>query len=316
MHKKITAYILCGPTAVGKSDAAVALAEALSRGMDFDGAPLPAGAPNAAEIISADSRQVYRGLDVGSGKITTEEMHGIPHHLLDVADPHETYTAGRFAQEAYAALKDIAARGKTPIIVGGSGFYIEALERKALGLPDLPDVPANPDLRAELAEQSTETLAALLKELDPRRHADIDIHNKVRLVRAIEIARARGSVPPRDEQVNGNTPAPTSSWHFIKIGLDADDATLRERIHARLIRRMPAIIDEVRALQSGPRPLPLSRLIELGLEYRYVGEYLAGAHNEAALEKMTAALELAIWHFAKRQRTWFKRDTEVRWVRR
>jgi len=156
--------VILGPTAVGKSDLAVELAA------KFNG-----------EIISADSRQVYLGLNIGTGKITKKEMHGIPHHLLDIADPHERFTAQEWKVAAQKAIADIYARGKLPIICGGTGFYISSL------IDDLgfPDVPADTDEQKELEARSVEELFDELKKLDPVRASTIDMKNKRRLSRAI-----------------------------------------------------------------------------------------------------------------------------------
>lgn len=302
-----TALIICGPTAVGKSDFAVALALKMQKLYGV-----------TCEIVSADSRQVYKGLDVGSGKITKKEMLGVPHHMLDIADPRRMlYSAGKFAHDGALAVRGILERGHFPIIVGGSGFYIEALENELLGKVPLPEVPKNAKLRAELAKLPVTELAARLATLDPRRHAEIDKQNPVRLIRAIEIASVLGKVPERSSvEISPGTLPPT--FHFIKIGLDTDDATLRSRIDKRLARRMPGIIKEVRKLRAMPQPISWKRLDELGLEYRHAAQFLKLKPTEQSAEartKMTLELAMAIWHFAKRQRTWFKRDKAIRWIK-
>ena len=166
--------VILGPTAIGKSALAVKLAKR------FDG-----------EVISADSRQVYKGLDIGTGKITKKEMGGIPHHLLDVADPKKQFSVSDFVREANHALAMIYHSGRVPIIVGGTGFYIDALT----GDVSLPEVPPDKLLRAKLNKLSNEELFEILKKKDPERAETIDRHNKVRLVRALEIIEALGKVP-------------------------------------------------------------------------------------------------------------------------
>ena len=177
MRKKV--IVVVGPTASGKSSYAVKLARSIG-----------------GEGVSADSRQVYKGLDVGTGKITRKEMRGVPHHLLDVVSPKKVFTAHDFVERGQAAIESILNRGKTPIICGGTGFYIDAL----LGRMPLPNVPPNPALRARLEKKSASQLFAMLQKIDSRRAKNIDRHNPVRLVRAIEIAKALGKVPTAKEQ--------------------------------------------------------------------------------------------------------------------
>ena len=160
--------VVVGPTASGKTGLAIELAKR------FNG-----------EVISADSRQVYRGLDIGTAKTTKEEMDGVPHHLIDVADPKEVYNASDFKQGAEAAIADIVARGKLPIVAGGTFFYVDIL----LGRVALPDVPPNEQLRKKLEEKSAAELYQELQAKDPRRAAEIDPQNKRRVIRALEIAR-------------------------------------------------------------------------------------------------------------------------------
>lgn len=191
---KIIAIV--GPTASGKTALSIFLAKA------HDG-----------EVISADSRQVYRGLDLGTGKVTAEEMNGIPHHLLDVADPKERFSVSDFQKLGRAAIEDILSRGKLPIICGGTGLYVDTL----LNNTALPEVPPNEELRKELEQLPTEKLFTRLEGLDPERAADIDRHNPVRLVRAIEVAEALGKVPK----------AKTSDeYEVLKIGLLPPDEVL------------------------------------------------------------------------------------------
>lgn len=265
--------VVCGPTATGKSDKAVNIA------LDRNG-----------EIISADSRQVYRGLDIGSGKVTQEEMRDVPHHLLDVADPQDIFSVDDFVRLGTEAIDSILEKGKLPIICGGTGFYVDALVHDL----DLPQVPPNPELRAELEKLSSEDLQAKLQELDSDRYEAIDIRNPVRLMRAIEIATALGSVPPISRE-----PKYDIEWVY----LDFPDDILKERIHTRLIKRLDAgMLDETRSLhESG---LSYDRMKQLGLEYRYMAMHLLG---EISYEEMVEQLNAKIWQYAKRQRTWFRK---------
>ncbi len=265
--------VVCGPTATGKSDYAVELAKKIG-----------------GEVISADSRQIYKGLDIGSGKITTEEMRDVPHHLLDVADPKEIFSVTQYQALATKAIEDIIARGHTPIICGGTGLYIDAVVCGTV----FPAVPPNHKLRAELQEFSLEDLQQRLEALDPRRFALVDTKNKVRLIRAIEIATTLGSVP---ETVTN--PQYDLEWHY----LDFPDDVLKKRIHDRLFKRMDTgMVEEVERLHS--EGVSWQRLESLGLEYKYLALYL---QNKLSREDTLSQLEMAIWHYAKRQRTWFKK---------
>lgn len=265
--------VVCGPTATGKSDYAVALAKKIG-----------------GEIISADSRQVYKGLDIGSGKVTESEMDGIPHHLLDVADPRHPFSVVEYKERADIALKDIISRDKTPIIVGGTGFYIDAIICDTV----FPAVAPNHTLRKELHDKPIEELQTQLHKLDPRRYDLVDKHNRMRLVRAIEIATVLGSVPELQK---------TMQYDVEWIYLDFPDEVLKERIHTRLMKRLEdGMIEEVAKLHEGG--LSWERLESFGLEYRYVAETLQDKHG---MEEMISMLEGAIWQYVKRQRTWFKK---------
>ena len=275
---KIIAIV--GPTASGKSDVAVELAK------KFGG-----------EVVSADSRQVYRGLDIGSGKITKREMKGIPHHMLDIASPRRVVSVAEYKRKAEKAIDDIVRRGKLPILCGGTGFYIQAIVDNVA----FPEAPPNPKLRAELAHKTPDELFAILKKLDPRRAKEIDPHNPHRLIRAIEIARTLGAVP---KKIQGKP-----KYRTLQIGIKTDDNTLKERIHLRLLARMRAgMVAEARRLHE--RVLSWKRMEELGLEYRYLAQYLRGKISK---DEMIEQLNTAIWRYARRQRIWFKRDKRIKW---
>jgi tRNA dimethylallyltransferase len=267
--------VVCGPTATGKSDKAVSLA-----------------LQNNGEIISADSRQVYRGLDIGSGKITQKEMSGVPHYMLDVASPLRTYSVTQFQKKATVHIQDILKRGKTPIICGGTGFYIDTL---IYGIV-FPQIKANPKLRKELNKKTLEELFALLKKQDPRRAKEIDAKNKVRLVRALEIVQALGAVPKVSKKVQYDI-----QW----IYLDFPDDALKERIHIRLLKRMKqGMVHEAKRLHT--QGLSFTRMERFGLEYKYLALLL---QKKLTKKEFLEQLKRAIWQYVKRQRTWFKKYT-------
>jgi tRNA dimethylallyltransferase len=268
--------VIVGPTASGKSDMAVRLAKKLK-----------------GEVISADSRQVYKGLDIGTGKITREEMKGVPHHLLDVADPKKQFSAAEFKKLAEEELRYIESRGRLPIVVGGTGFYIDALT----GAAKLPDVPPNKKLREKLAKKPNDALYRELKKKDPARAKTIDANNKVRLIRALEIVEALGKVP---------RPTSNSDKRFVYIGLLPKD--LDARIKKRLAIRLPGMIAEAKALRKNG--LSYKRMENLGLEYRYLALYLK---KKLSKEEIETQLYLAIRQYAKRQMTWFKRNRRITW---
>jgi len=280
MKKLPKVIAVVGPTATGKSDLAVALARR------YDG-----------EVVSADSRQVYRGLDVGSGKVTKAEMRGVPHHMLDIEDPKRVYNVERYREDAKQAVKDILSRGKVPVICGGTGFYVNAL----IYDEQFPNVAPDRALRARLAKKSTKVLMNMLTKLDPRRAREMDPHNKVRIIRAIEIARALGSVPKTKKK---------KRYDVLWIGLDLPRPALREKIHARLMRRMRGdkIVAETRRLRA--HGVSWKRLYEFGLEYRHAGLYL---QKKMTHTEMLEKLEQEIVNFSKRQMTWFGRNEGIHW---
>lgn len=272
--------VIVGPTASGKTALSIALAKRFS-----------------GEIISADSRQIYRGLDLGTGKVTREEMDGVPHHLIDIRDPNETYTAHDFVHDAQNAISDIRSRHKLPIVVGGTFFYVDAL----LGNIVTPQIEPNETLRNELEQLSAEELFAQLMERDSKRAQTIDKHNKRRLVRALEIVDARGSVPPLVSE---------KRYDALVLGIHIEKDTLHKNIHERIVKRvLLGMIEEVEKLHENG--LSYERMEDLGLEYRYISEYLRGNMTE---EEALALLETKTRQYAKRQMTWLKRDTDITWV--
>ena len=277
-----------GPTACGKTSLAVELALAVP----------------GAEIISADSRQVYRGMDIGTGKDIAEytrEGVTVPSHLLDIVDAGEKYNLFEFQRDFLTAYEDIRQRGAFPIMCGGSGLYVESVLKGYRLLP----VPENPELRAALEEKSLEELTALLatyKQL----HNNTDTDNKKRAIRAIEIEEYYRTCPVEERyfpQINALT-----------VGVMVDREVRRERISRRLRERLAAgMVDEVKGLlDSGLEP---EQLIYYGLEYKYLTLFLTGAMG---YDDMVNGLEIAIHQFAKRQMTWFrgmeKRGVQIHWL--
>ena len=268
--------ILCiaGPTASGKSSRAVE--EALA---------------NNGEIISVDSRQVYRGLDIGTEKITAEEMRGVPHHLIDIRDARENYSAGDFIKDAGRLIEEISSRGKLPILVGGTHFYFDALIN---GLPMGTDT--NHELREELEKLSTEELFARVRATDARRAEELDPRNRRRLIRALEIIESRGNVPVRPSKDSG------SLFQVTWIVINPPAEELRARVDSRLKNALArGLIEEVHRVRE---LVGDTRLNELGLEYRIVGEFIRGERTE---ESLLPTLSAKLWQYARRQKAWLRK---------
>jgi len=276
--------VIVGPTASGKSDLAVKLAKL------FNG-----------EVISADSRQVYKGLDIGSGKITASEMKNIKHHLLDVASPQKIFTAANFQKLSQKALKEIWQKNKLPIICGGTGLYVNSL----IFDYSIPKVKPQSGLREKLEYQTTADLFAELKKLDPQRAETIDRKNRRRLIRALEIILTTGQpVPPLKKKTI--VPPENILW----LGLSPQSEELKNKIEKRLEHRLQhGLIEEVRRLHD--QGLTWQRLEDFGLEYRWLAYFLQG---RISLNEMRGKLFMEIWHYAKRQMTWFKKNKEIRWL--
>ncbi|MCX6752210.1 MAG: tRNA (adenosine(37)-N6)-dimethylallyltransferase MiaA [Candidatus Nomurabacteria bacterium] len=260
--------VILGQTATGKSNLAVKIAQKIN-----------------GEIISADSRQVYKWLNIGTGKITKKEMRGVPHHLLDVVKPKEKFTVAKYKELAEEKIKDIIFRGKTPIICGGTGFYIDAITKGII----FPEVPPNKKLRKKLYSKSAIALFEYLKKIDPERAKNIDPKNKVRLVRAIEIAKTLGKVPAITEAL--------PPYKFIKIGLYLPPEKLKKKVEKRVKKMFQdGLLDEIKKLKKSG--VSKKRLKEFGFEY----------FNPTYEKVVKQTLK-----YAKRQTTWFKRDKEIKW---
>jgi tRNA dimethylallyltransferase len=275
---KIIAVV--GPTASGKTSLAIELAIALN-----------------GEVISADSRQVYRGLDIGSGKVTGEEAKGVPHHLISIVDPKDTYTADDFSRDASAAIKDIVGRGKVPIIAGGTFFYLDQLR----GLSGVAGVAKNETLRAELETKSTSELFSLLEKLDRKRASEMDKNNRHRIIRSIEIASTLGHVPEAKKT--------DSPYEWLIFGIDIDKEKLHPRIKIKMLERLKSGLEaEIESLlKSG---VSKEKISAFGLEYRYL---LEKQDEQLPSEQIEEELHTKLRQFAKRQQTWLRRDKEIVW---
>ena len=272
--------VILGQTTTGKSNLAVKIAK------KFNG-----------EVIGADSRQVYKGLNIGTGKITESEKEGVPHYLIDVIDPKRQFTVVRYKKLAEEKIKEILSRNKIPIICGGTGFYLDAVTKGIV----LPKVPPNKKLRKDLTHKSIENLFEMLERIDPNRAKNIDPKNKVRLIRAIEIAKTLGSVP--------DVKLESQKYDFVKIGLKVPEETLKRRIRLRLRKRLRAGM-AIELYDLRRKGVPWRRFMELGFDQKYVALYL---QKKLTNKQMLENLFKGNWRYAKRQMTWFKRDKEIKW---
>lgn len=276
--------VIVGPTAVGKTALSLYLAQHLS-----------------GEVVSADSRLFYRGMDIGTAKPTTEERARVPHHLIDIADPDETVGLALFLRLARAAIADIHARGHLPIIVGGTGQYVRALVEGWMP----PTVPPDPTLRAELEEQARregpQVLHARLASLDPEAAARIDPRNVRRVVRALEVALRAGTAQ------RGKMPPP---YRFLQIGLTMDRAALYARADARLEAMVRAgLVEEIRRLLDQGYGWDLPAMSALG--YIQFRPYFEG---QATLEEVLAQIRRDTRRFIRHQYNWFRlSDPRIRW---
>lgn len=279
-------YVITGPTASGKTSKAVALAKAIN-----------------AEIISADSRQIYRGMDIGTGK-DLEEYGDVPYHLIDICNAGYRYNLFEYIRDYKSAYDNIKARGKNIILCGGTGLYIESILK---GI-ELPPVPENTELRKELANKSLSELTEILRQMKTL-HNVTDVDNCKRAIRAIEIQQYYHDNP--ELQIK-TTPHPLKN--ALVIGIEIDRENRRNKISQRLRQRLDSgMVEEIRSLiDNGISP---DDLIYYGLEYKYVTQYVIG---QISYDEMFSLLEIAIHQFAKRQMTWFRgmerRGTTIHWL--
>ncbi|HEY5221293.1 MAG TPA: tRNA (adenosine(37)-N6)-dimethylallyltransferase MiaA [Candidatus Paceibacterota bacterium] len=277
---------IVGPTASGKTTLAIALAQ------KFGG-----------EIVSADSRQLYRGMDIGTAKPSEAECRAIPHHLIDIKDPDEDYAVAEYQHDAVAAIDDIIARGKVPFLVGGTGLYVRAVVENL----DIPKTPAHPELRAEIerdiAREGLDATFKRLVALDPDAAQVVDPKNPRRVVRALEVALASGA--PFTAQRTKSPPL----FNTLVLGLNPPPGILRERIDRRVDEMFHAgFVDEVKTLMKKyGSSVPAFNAIG----YREIIDHLNGG---LSIEDAAAAIKLNTWHYAKRQVTWFKKYKPTYWV--
>jgi tRNA dimethylallyltransferase len=282
--------ILTGPTAVGKTKASIELAKALN-----------------GEIISADSMQVYRHMDIGSAKIRPEEMQGVKHYLVDVLEPDEEFHVVRFQQMAKEAMKEIYAKGKVPIVVGGTGFYIQAL------LYDIDFTESNEDTayRTELEELAVthgqQYLHDMLKEKDPKAAESIHANNVKRVIRALEFHKQTGEKISEHNEEERQKESPYDFCYFV---LNDERSHLYERINLRIDQMLEeGLVEEVQSLKD--KGYTRDMVSMQGLGYKEILDYLNGA---CTLEEAVYILKRDTRHFAKRQLTWFRRERDVIWL--
>ena len=270
--------VVAGTNASGKSGLGVTLAERYN-----------------GEIVSADSRQVFRGLDLGSGKITPEETRGVPHHLIDVCEPGDFFSMHDFQRLAYAAIDGIAGRGRLPFLVGGTGLYVASVTEGYVMSESAPDL----EYRRYLETFETPALYSMLIKAVP--DIQVEPKNRNRVMRLLEKLHAGDDHIPHSQR----------RYDCLKLGVTWDRETLKARIDERLERRLKqGMIDEVKGLiDSG---VSLEFLMKLGLEYRFIAQYLTGEIPRR--EDMVEQLGNAIKKFAKRQMTWFRRDSDIIWL--
>ena len=285
--KKQPLLIIAGPTASGKTALSVELAKRLN-----------------GEILSADSMQVYRGMDIGTAKVTSEEMQGVPHHLIDILEPHEEWNVMEFCRLAAEKIEDIASRGKLPILAGGTGFYIHAL---AYGAEFEEETKS--EVRERLEQRTDEDLYAYLQQVDPESCESIHMNNRKRVIRALEYYEQTGH---RMSELNARLREKEAVYDLCFLVLDLDRTVLYERIDRRVdIMMEQGLVEEVRKLRDAGYHREMVSM--KGLGYKEILAYLEG---EMSLEEAVYILKRDTRHFAKRQLTWMRREKEVIFLER
>jgi tRNA dimethylallyltransferase len=287
MPRKI--LVIAGPTASGKTELSLALARELD-----------------AEIVNADSMQVYRGMNIGTAKPSPEQRALIPHHLLDVADPDRLFSAADFADAADAAISDIIGRGKKVIVTGGTGLYLRALLQ---GLVDSPSGagPVRQELQAEARREGNAAMLEKLRQVDPELAARIHPNNLVRIIRALEVQRLTGTPLSRHQREHGFS---DQRYTSLRIGIDVERQELYRRIEARVDRMLAGgLLEEVRGLLAAGYGRELKAMRAIG--YKEAAAHLAG---ELSLEEAAELIKRDTRRYAKRQMTWFKADADIIWL--
>jgi tRNA dimethylallyltransferase len=286
-----TLVAILGPTASGKSALGIALAER-----------------HNGEVVSCDSTAVYRGFDIGTDKVSAEERRGVPHHLVDVADPQEEYSAARYAREAAAIIRDITARGRLPILVGGTGFYYRALSRGLFGGPGR-DSAMRTRLAAIARRRGPERLHRLLRCIDPPSAERIQPRDEKRMIRALEVYFLTGR-PLTDHFADTVSPLP--EYDITGFVLHPPAAEIAERVARRVDAQFArGIVAEVEALQRAG--IPETALPFTGLVYRQVLEHLHGMRDE---QETRALIVRENKRYARRQLIWFRKEPNLRWIHR
>lgn len=284
--------ILTGPTAVGKTDLSIHLAKRIG-----------------GEIISADSMQVYRHMDIGSAKVTKEEMQGVPHHLIDCYEPDEEFHVVEFQRAAKEAMLGIWERGHIPIIAGGTGFYIQALVKDIDFTETAGDESYRKELETLAKEQGTEVLYDLLKEQDPKAAEEIHAHNTKRIIRALEYYHFTGQPISAHNEEEKQRQSPYQFAYFV---LNRERSELYRRIDLRVDQMLnQGLLEEVRALKD--MGYTRNMVSMQGLGYKELLDYLDG---EIPLEEAVYRIKRDTRHFAKRQLTWFRREKDVIWLQK
>lgn len=281
--------VICGPTASGKTALAVALAKA-----------------TGGEVVSADSMQIYRRMDIGTAKPTAEEMDGVPHHMLDVADPGEDYSVARYVADATACVEDILSRGKLPIVAGGTGLYIDNL----LAGREFAAFPGQwrQKLQDRAEREGIEVLYRELEQVDPQRAAKLHLADEKRIIRALEVWHETGETITEHDR---RTAALPPRYEAVRIGLTfADRADMWDRIDRRVDQMMAAgLVEEVESLLSSGVPESCTAMQAIGYK-----EMVAALREGRAVAEAAEEIKLRSRQYAKRQLTWFRREPSVKWI--